>query len=349
MDTHEIETRSQVAELRAALIVLDDQGIVISINDEAERVFGVPLRDVLGKEAAVLLSTSCGDSERPITLIASPEGKKGITIAPSVLGRRPNGATFPLDLRRFELTLLGRQLFFLQADLLPGSEAQERLTTTGRLAAGIGHDLRNPLAAIRNAFHYVKKRLAGTELEEDARVAQILTIIDQEIQTCAGIVADLLDYARDRTPFLEMCPIAQLVAEAITGVHVPGHVLIVNEVPDTLPVCDLDRSQFRQVIVNLVQNAAEAIPPEREGRVRVTASATQDEMTLTVSDNGDGIPEENLETIFEPLFTSKAQGTGLGLAIVSNIIARHGGTLGVESCERAGTTFTIRLPRRTGR
>ena len=91
---------------------------------------------------------------------------------------------------------------------------------------------------------------------------------------------------------------------------------------------------------------AEAIPPGRAGRVRVTASVTGEEVELSVSDNGNGISEENREKIFEPLFTSKPRGTGLGLAIVSSVVARHNGTMDVKSREGVGTTFTIRLPRR---
>jgi PAS domain S-box-containing protein len=222
----------------------------------------------------------------------------------------------------------------------------ERLAAVGRLAASIGHDIRNPLAAIGNAYYYVNKRLAGTPLGGDARVVQFLGVMDREIKACTRIVGDLLDYARERPPALVACPLGPLVADAISVVQAPAHVQLVNEVPNTLPIPDLDKDQFRQILVNLIQNGAEAIPTGRAGRVVVTGHATDRELLLAVVDNGSGIADDDLDKIFEPLFTSKLKGTGLGLAIVANIVARHLGTLSVESRKGVGTTFTVRLPRR---
>jgi PAS domain S-box-containing protein len=222
----------------------------------------------------------------------------------------------------------------------------ERLAAVGRLAASIGHDIRNPLAAIGNAHYYVNKRLAGTPLGADPRIIQFLGVMDKEIKACTRIVGDLLDYARERPPALVACPLGPLVADAMSIVPAPAHVTLVNEVPDTLPIPDLDKDQFRQILVNLIQNAAEAIPAARAGRVVVSGIATTTEIVLAVADNGTGIPEDDLDKIFEPLFTSKVKGTGLGLSIVSNNITRHGGTLSVETRKNVGTTFTIRLPRR---
>jgi PAS domain S-box-containing protein len=221
----------------------------------------------------------------------------------------------------------------------------ERLAAVGRLAASIGHDIRNPLGAISNAYYYISRRVSRTELAGDAKVQQFLGIIDKEVRACMRIVGDLLDYARERAPELVACPLGPLVSDAMALVPPLAHVSIVNDVPATLPVPDLDQDQFRQVLMNLVQNATEAIPADRAGVVRVSAVSTDDEISLSVADNGGGIPEENVDKIFEPLFTSKVKGTGLGLSIVSNTIARHGGTLEVQSKKGVGSTFTIRLPR----
>lgn len=222
----------------------------------------------------------------------------------------------------------------------------ERLAAVGRLAASIGHDIRNPLAAIGNAHYYVTKRVGASSLAEDKRVVQFLGIIEKELGVCVRIVGDLMDYARERTPSLVACPLGPLVTDALSVVPVLPNVTVRNEVPATLPVPDLDQDQFRQVLVNLIQNATEAIPREVRGVVRVSAVASDTEILLSISDDGAGIPEENLDKIFEPLFTSKAKGTGLGLSIVSNTIARHGGTIQVKSRKDVGTTFTVRLPRR---
>jgi PAS domain S-box-containing protein len=223
----------------------------------------------------------------------------------------------------------------------------ERLAAVGQLAASIGHDIRNPLAAIRNAFYLVNRRVLASELGQDPRIVQFAQIIDKELHACNKIITDLLDFARERPPALAPCPLAELVADAISVVPAPKHVTVTANVPETLPVPQLDRDQFRQVLVNLVQNAAEAIPQTRLGSVHVTARAGEGELRVEVADDGDGIPAEIQQKIFEPLFTTKAHGTGLGLAIVNNIVTRHGGTLQLRSAKGAGTTVTIRLVVRT--
>lgn len=225
----------------------------------------------------------------------------------------------------------------------------ERLAAVGRLAASIGHDIRNPLAAISNATHYLGRRVAGSDLAGDVKVTQFLGIIEKEVRLAMRVVGDLLDYARERPPQLVACPLSPLVSDAIGMVPPLAHVALVNDVADTLPVPDLDKDQFRQVLMNLIQNAAEAIPADRSGVVRVGAFAVAEELVLTVADNGCGIPAEDVDKIFEPLFTSKVKGTGLGLSIVSSAISRHGGTIHVHSRKDVGTTFTVRLPRRAAR
>ncbi|WP_437675687.1 sensor histidine kinase [Sorangium sp. So ce131] len=255
------------------------------------------------------------------------------------------------DLGAHELGRMGAALGHMAESLREAQESRvrvEKLAAIGQLAASIGHELRNPLGAIRNATHYLKRRLGGTELGADPRVAQFLALMEKEIQACTRIIGDLLDFARERKPRRAACPLGPLVDDAFSVVQAPAHVRLVNQVPADLPVPSLDKDQFRQVLVNLIQNAADAIPADREGRVGVAARAWEDEVVLSVADNGAGIPKENLARIFEPLFSTKLKGTGLGLAISAGIVRMHGGTLEVESEPGEGTTFLIRLPRGAG-
>ncbi len=222
----------------------------------------------------------------------------------------------------------------------------EKLAAVGQLAASVGHDLRNPLGAVRNASHYLKKRLSATELGAEPRIAQFLAIIEKELAACNRIIGNLLDFARERRPLLSACALRPLVDDAISVIEVPPHVRVENEVPAALPLVELDRDQLRQVLVNLIQNAAEAIPAEREGRVRVAAAWGSDGLTLSVADNGTGISAEMLAHIFEPLFSTKLKGTGLGLAISAGVVQRHGGKIEATSEPGSGTTFVVRLPGR---
>ncbi|SEU35795.1 sensor histidine kinase [Stigmatella erecta] len=221
-----------------------------------------------------------------------------------------------------------------------------KLAAVGQLAASVGHELRNPLAAVRNAHSYLAKRLAKPEQAVgDARVPQLLGLMDRELGNCARIISDLLDFARERPLSLQPCPLRPLVEEAVGVVPPRESVRVLNQVPEQLPVPMLDREQFRQVLINLVQNAVEAIPADRPGQVVVRAEGGEGgTLCVRVVDNGEGIPTHVLPHIFEPLFTTKAKGTGLGLAIVASRVERHGGSLHVASERGQGSEFIIQLP-----
>jgi PAS domain S-box-containing protein len=219
---------------------------------------------------------------------------------------------------------------------------RERLAAIGELAAGIGHDLRNPLAAIRNALHYMSKRLDPTQV--DQRIIQFIGLAHKELNVCEETIAGLLDFARDRPLIVTTCAIGPLLADAILVVAVPSHVTIDVDAPSTLPRIEADATQLRRALVNLVQNACEAMPSSRTGRIRVSAVSEPAWVTITVADDGDGIAPEVRGRIFDPLFTTKTRGTGLGLAVVARVVERHAGTVAVEHVVPHGTAFLVRLP-----
>jgi two-component system, NtrC family, sensor histidine kinase HydH len=221
----------------------------------------------------------------------------------------------------------------------------EKLAALGQLAASVGHELRNPLAAVRNAATYIGKKLAdGGDHKLEPRIQQFIGVIEREVAVCVKIIGDLLDFARERPTVRAPCPLRPLVDEAI-GVVGGGKVEVVNEVPEDLPIPELDREQFRQIIINLVQNAIEAIPSDRNGRVVLRASGGGATATrFVVEDNGAGIPPDVASKVFEPLFTTKTKGTGLGLAIVSSVVKRHDGEIHIESEHNQGTRIVIDLP-----
>ena len=221
----------------------------------------------------------------------------------------------------------------------------EKLAAIGRLAASIGHELRNPLAAIRNAWYYLDRRVIhAPEAQSDKRIQQFSKVITTEIDRCAKIIGELLDFSRERAIFRAPTPAHELVESALAVVVKPAETIaLVNQVSKDLPVPNVDADQFRQVFVNLLQNAVEAVDPQ-SGRVEVRASVDSSELTLRVIDNGKGMSEAVRARIFEPLYTTKLRGTGLGLAIVEGIVKRHDGRISVASVQNAGTTFTIVIP-----
>lgn len=252
------------------------------------------------------------------------------------------------DLGKNELGQIGAS-FNRMAKGLASAQAlkirTERLAAVGQAAASVGHDLRNPLGAIGNAVHYLRRRVSATELASDARVEQFFGVIEKELAASTKIISDLLDFARERKLSLSACPLRPLVEDAISVVRPPRPTQIENNVPEELPVPSIDKDQIRQALVNLLQNAAEAVPEGREGRVVVTAASTEDAVTLSIRDNGDGIPEKERARIFEPFFTTKTKGTGLGLSISEGILRRHKGVMDVQSEVGKGTTFSMKLPR----
>ncbi len=216
----------------------------------------------------------------------------------------------------------------------------EKLAAVGQLAASVGHELRNPLGAVRNAATYVTKRLATSTTPQDAKVQQFLGIIDREVGVCTRIISDLLDFASQRPAQRNPCPLRALVDEAISVL--PESVTpIENDIATGLDVPSLDKEQ---VMINLLQNAVEAMDG-RAGVVRARAEGGAEiGWKIFISDEGGGMPPAVRAKIFEPLYTTKTKGTGLGLAVVASLVRSHGGRIEVTSEEGQGTTFTIDLP-----
>lgn len=231
-------------------------------------------------------------------------------------------------------------------DVSDSAARMEKLAAVGQLAASVGHELRNPLAAIRNAHTFIGRKLERNGVS-DPKITQFMGLMERELDASGKIIANLLDFSRPKEPVRSACGLRPLIAEAISVVPPLEHVEIVNEVAAELPVLDLDKDQLRQVFVNLVQNAAEAISKDVTGRVELTAVEIDGGVVrISIKDNGPGIPAEQQAKIFQPLFSTKVKGTGLGLAVTRGIIERHGGDIRVHSDGVCGTTFEVDLPRR---
>jgi PAS domain S-box-containing protein len=214
----------------------------------------------------------------------------------------------------------------------------ERLAAIGELAGMVGHDLRNPLAGIKNAAYYLKKK--GTAISE-AQAKEMLEIIDKAIDHSDKIINDLLDYAREMHLELTKYAAHNLVEEAVRMVQVPDRIQIVNHVHEETWIW-VDADKMMRVFINLIKNAVDAMPAE--GTLEISGCQTRDNLEIVFADTGMGIPEEILPKIFTPLFTTRAQGMGFGLAICKRIVESHGGTITVKTEVNKGTTFTVTLP-----
>jgi signal transduction histidine kinase len=215
---------------------------------------------------------------------------------------------------------------------------QTRLAAIGQVAASIAHELRNPLGAINNAVFYLSRREAGL----GPKWLEYLGIIRQEVQASDRIVSTLLEMSRAKDPSKKPVDLGAAAAEAFRRVRGTRSVeLRVALSPDPF-VIDADPEQLRQVFNNLMTNAVQSM--EDGGKIEIEGRREEETDVVTLRDDGRGIPPEDRDRIFEPLFTTKAKGTGLGLAICRQILQRHGASIDLLPAER-GAAFEIRFPR----
>ncbi|HUL09869.1 MAG TPA: MHYT domain-containing protein [Candidatus Acidoferrum sp.] len=222
----------------------------------------------------------------------------------------------------------------------------ERLATIGQIAATVGHELRNPLASIRNSMELVRTQTAGKQLG----LERALDRIDRNTERCASIIADLLNFARKKELEREPTAVAAWLTDTLDEHTLPPQVRLERDLlaSEEIPV---DRQKLRQIVVNLVDNAAQAMmdpqwqPGEgRERRIIVRAESADQGVRLSIIDNGPGMPPEVLSRIFEPLFTTKTSGIGLGMPIVQQLVEMHQGTIAIDSTVGRGTTIRVWLP-----
>jgi PAS domain S-box-containing protein len=215
----------------------------------------------------------------------------------------------------------------------------ERLAAIGELAGMVGHDLRNPLAGIKNAAYFLKKK--GTAISE-VQAKEMFETICKALEHSDKIINDLLDYSREMHLELTKHATHTLVVEALRMIQVPDRIQIINNVQeDTLIWVNADK--LMRVFINLIKNAVDAIP--EKGTLEISSCQTKDCVEISFADTGTGIPEETLQKLFTPLFTTKAQGMGFGLAICKRIIEAHEGNINVRTELNKGTTFTITIPK----
>ena len=214
----------------------------------------------------------------------------------------------------------------------------------------MSHELRNPLGTIRHSMGMVRQLIAGKGLGVD----RALDRIDRSIERCDAIVSDILEFSRVQELNREATAIDSWLDDMLDEHEVTPAVTVRRELDAGAEVL-LDCTRFRQVLVNLIDNAAQAMTDpewtpadERERTITVRTVVAGPHVRLSVADTGPGISADKLDKIFEPLFTTKAKGVGLGLPTVRKLVEQHGGTIDVESTVNEGTTFTVWLPRQHG-
>jgi nitrogen-specific signal transduction histidine kinase len=348
--------RHIVGSLRNGVIAFHRDGTLALMNDEAYRIFALTRRP--------------GDIGRPFTEVLH-ERPAVIRVLSGVfeMSHLPNRAELRLkDLNRvigYTLsqvkdhtgTALGAVMFFKDLTQVEQAEERERLrdrlASLGEMAAGIAHELKNPLAGIE-----VMAGLLRRQVPDSVDAQSLLADIISEAKLANAIVVQMLEFVRPVRLQVERTDISQVLHQAVTLAETKaarGETDVAMQVQDGLPMIDGDHHQLCQVFTNLVANAFEAL--EGKGHVSLSAGTAIPEedpafptprpplpvMVVDIVDDGPGIPPDVTDKIFDPFFTTKPQGSGLGLAIVSKIVDAHDGRIDVSS-SGAGTRFKVTLP-----
>jgi two-component system sensor histidine kinase PilS (NtrC family) len=332
--------------LSSGLVTVTLEGAITSINEAACEILGIGELAALGQPLASRIPKL-----KPVLDEAGPVGSvrrhevDAIRLDGTV--RRLGVSATPLSDHKGEI--IGRVIHFQDLTELRRMEIavqrSERLASIGRLAAGIAHEIRNPLASISGSVEILKS-LPGAG---DPETKQLVDIAVREVDRLDRLISDLLDYARPRTEErqrLDLGEVATEIAKAFEAERRDRDISVVVEAEPTVEI-EGASGQVRQVLWNLIRNATDAMP--EGGTIKISAyreelTGGRRESVLSVSDDGVGIPKEDLDRIFEPFFSTKPSGTGLGLATVARIVEDHRGTVDIHSDRGKGTTFTLRFP-----
>ena len=335
-------TDSLVENMPIGLVALDQAGLIISFNQAAEKILRLPFSKAIGGQVRKILPPQFRE------IILGLEKNKGI-MEKEIECPLAEGKTIPLEVIATTLseergTSLGSVLLFRDLTEVRHLKAEiarsQRLASLGNLAAGVAHEIRNPLSSIKGFAVYFKERYRDNPV--DGETADIMV---QEVERLNQVITQLLDFARPLTVAKKPMLVAPLIRQTllmIAGQAAAKNITIQTELADT-PEIMIDPDKIKQVLFNLFLNALEMMGKGGVLQVRVQ-SLEADRIQIAIADSGPGIDSKHLAHIFDPYFTTRPAGTGLGLSIVHKIVEAHGGEIRAESSPGKGATFTILLP-----
>jgi two-component system NtrC family sensor kinase len=236
-----------------------------------------------------------------------------------------------------------------RAETMVLMEQNNQMASIGQLAAGVAHEINNPLALINETAGYVKDMFTiKKRYQQDTELIELIDTILDAIERCATITSQLLGFSRKFDIHTEKVDLRSVIEDVLVFHKKEAeyrNVLITVDIPEETPRVQTDRGKLQQIIMNLVNNAFHAVSDGCQIAISASPLGT-DRVCLTIEDGGCGIPADSLDRIFEPFFTTKekGRGTGLGLPITYGLVQRLHGAITVDSKENEGTTFTVSLP-----
>lgn len=329
----------------------EEAGKIISANQAAAKMHGYTVDELLALNIRDL-DAPAGSGKAPNRIqqmlagewvnITLKHRKKDETIFPV----ETNSGTLEIDDHRYILAIV--RDITERVNTEKALQRSKQMAMVGQMAAGLAHEIKNPLAGIK-----VSMEVLASELNIPQEDREVFIRIVGEINRIEKLLKNLLEYARPPKPQFEPCDIHQVIDNVVRNVQFSlkssayssrkqKEVTIDKALTDHVPMVLADSIQIQQVLLNLLLNAVDAIP--QQGKISVTTQLKDQGVEIIVSDSGKGIEETVLKQIFEPFFTTKSKGTGLGLAISRRLIEQHGGSLEAGNNPDGGAFFTIRLP-----
>lgn len=333
----------------SALVMADEEGRIVLVNGEAEKLFGYTRAELLALSVDDLVPERArGSHHGHRAAYAHAPSVRAMGAGRDLYALRKDGTEVPVEIGLNPLVDGGRR--FVLASIVDISRRKElerqlahseTLATIGTMAAAMGHEIRNPLSSIVLGAQALTRGDLG---EEDRR--HVMAILTDESRRLQRTLEDFLQFSRPRVPRKEPGDLNAAVDEVLTAVAADRALVgdaRVERRLGTLPPAAFDADQLRQVLWNLVRNGLQALGGR--GTLVVATESDDRRVVVRVADDGPGIPAGDRETVFAPFFTTKTKGTGLGLAITRNIVLGHGGTIAVESPQGGGCAFVVSLPR----
>jgi len=343
--------------IQEGIIVTDSTGRITYLNDAACRLFGLEANDSIGKRLDERVRgldwKSLTQSEvamsRDIEIFYPANRFINFYIVPLIIEREPGADKREADNIGISGHQVGHAIILRDITESRRTEQQtiesERLNALTLLAAGVAHEIGNPLNSLNIHLQLIEREARkldgakGSELQESVEVSRA------EVNRLDSIITQFLRAIRPTHPQLRPENVNAIVAEAVRFLAPEikdRDVVVEQELRSDLPLLELDRDQMKQAFYNVIKNSFEAM--KTRGILRIRTDMDDSRVTVRFTDSGGGMTPGNLSRVFEPYFTTKTSGTGLGLLIVRRIVREHGGELSIESSAGKGLTVTIRLP-----
>jgi two-component system, sporulation sensor kinase E len=341
--------------IQEGIIVTDSSGRITYVNDAACELFGLKAETSIGKRLAERvrgldwdsLSKSPGALSRDMEIFYPANRFINFYIVPLIIERRgdeekelkSNGAAEPVG-----HAMILRDITESRRSTQQTIES-ERLNALTLLAAGVAHEIGNPLNSLHIHLQLMERKIRELKGKQKAALQESVDVARSEISRLDSIVSQFLRAIRPSKPELHPENVNAVIAETLRffAPEIKDRDIVVEqELRPDLPSIELDRNQLKQAFYNVIKNSFEAM--KRRGILRIRTDMDATHVLISFTDTGGGMSAENVSRIFEPYFTTKSSGSGLGLLIVRRIVREHGGEMAIESSEGRGLTLTLRLP-----